>query len=53
VLVLLLWVYYSSQILLVGAEFTRIYADRARGPVPPQSFAEVVENPTAAGTPAA
>ena len=45
VLVLLLWVYYSSQILLVGAEFTRIYADRERGLVPPQSFAEVVDAP--------
>jgi membrane protein len=45
VLVLLLWVYYSSQILLVGAEFTRIYADRERGTVPPESFAEVVDAP--------
>ena len=26
VLVLLLWVYYSAQILLIGAEFTRLYA---------------------------
>lgn len=28
VIVLLLWVYYSSQILLIGAEFTRLYAER-------------------------
>jgi membrane protein len=27
-LVLLLWVYYSSMILLFGAEFTRVYAER-------------------------
>ena len=27
-LVLLLWVYYSSLILLFGAEFTRVYAER-------------------------
>jgi membrane protein len=27
VIVLLLWVYYSTQIMLLGAEFTRIYAD--------------------------
>jgi membrane protein len=40
VLVLLLWVYYSSQIVLIGAEFTRLYADRVRGRVPPSSFAE-------------
>jgi len=40
VLVLLLWVYYTSQIVLVGAEFTRLYAERVRGPVSPSSFAE-------------
>jgi membrane protein len=28
VVVILLWVYYSSQILLFGAEFTRVYANR-------------------------
>ena len=27
-IVLLLWVYYSVQIFLVGAEFTKVYADR-------------------------
>lgn len=27
VIVLLLWVYYSSQILLIGAEFTRLYGE--------------------------
>jgi membrane protein len=26
--VLLIWVYYSSQLVLVGAEFTRVYAKR-------------------------
>jgi membrane protein len=26
--VLLLWVYYSAQILLLGAEFTQVYARR-------------------------
>jgi membrane protein len=26
--VILLWVYYASQILLFGAEFTKVYADR-------------------------
>lgn len=45
VLVLLLWVYYSSQIVLVGAEFTRLHADRARGPVPTETFAEAVGPP--------
>lgn len=28
VIVLLLWVYYSSQIVLIGAEFTRLYSER-------------------------
>ena len=28
VLVLLLWVYYSAQILFLGAEFTQVYANR-------------------------
>ena len=27
-IVLLLWVYYSAQIFLLGAEFTRVYANR-------------------------
>jgi membrane protein len=27
-IVLLLWVYYSSQILFFGAEFTQVYARR-------------------------
>jgi membrane protein len=40
VIVILLWVYYSSQIVLIGAEFTRLYAERARGPVVPSPFAE-------------
>ncbi len=28
VLVMLLWVYYSAQVLYFGAEFTKIFADR-------------------------
>jgi membrane protein len=27
-IVLLLWVYYSAQIFLLGAEFTKVYANR-------------------------
>jgi membrane protein len=38
-MVLLLWVYYSCQILLFGAEFTRVYV-QSRGPKPkPEEFA--------------
>ncbi len=46
VIVLLLWVYYSSQIVLLGAEFTRLYADRTRGHVPVSSFAEEADEGT-------
>ncbi len=47
-IVLFLWVYYSAQIFLVGAEFTRAYAaSRGRGPV-----RAAQANPTAASHPA-
>jgi membrane protein len=45
VIVLLLWVYYSCQIVLIGAEFTRLYSDRVRGPVPVSDFAETTGEP--------
>jgi uncharacterized BrkB/YihY/UPF0761 family membrane protein len=32
--VLLVWVYYSSQIVLYGAEFTRVYTEREQGRKP-------------------
>ena len=40
---LLLWVYYSSQILLFGAEFTQVYACRAGRGVRPDEHAIRVE----------
>jgi membrane protein len=40
---LLLWVYYSSQILLFGAEFTQVYAERAGRGVKPSEYAVRVE----------
>lgn len=40
VMILLLWVYYSCQILLLGAEFTRVYAQRDGTKPAPESFAE-------------
>jgi membrane protein len=40
VMILLLWVYYSCQILLLGAEFTRAYAGRLGAQPEPESFAE-------------
>lgn len=36
---LLLWVYYSSQILLFGAEFTQVYASRAGRRLKPAKYA--------------
>ena len=40
---LLLWVYYSSQILLFGAEFTQVYASRAGREIKPDEHAIRVE----------
>jgi membrane protein len=40
---LLLWIYYSSQILLFGAEFTQVYARRFGGPVKPDDYAVCIE----------
>jgi membrane protein len=40
---LLLWVYYSSQILLFGAEFTQVYANQAGRGVAPDERAMRVE----------
>jgi membrane protein len=36
---LLLWIYYSAQILLFGAEFTQVYADRYGSHVEPAEYA--------------
>jgi membrane protein len=38
--VLLIWIYYSSQILLFGAEFTRVFAQRAGAEILPKRNAE-------------
>jgi membrane protein len=38
--VVLLWIYYSSQILLFGAEFTKVYADAFGGLIRPSPHAE-------------
>src|SRR6266513_2873747 len=40
---LLLWVYYSSQILLFGAEFTQVYAERAGREAKPDDYAVRVQ----------
>lgn len=35
VVILLVWVYYSAQVMLLGAEFTRVFAEHRRGATPP------------------
>jgi membrane protein len=42
VLILLAWVYYSSQILFLGAEFTKLYAEQRRFAVRPLKGAEAI-----------
>jgi membrane protein len=43
-IVLLLWVYYSSQILFFGAEFTQVYANRFGSRVAPADNAVPVQS---------
>jgi membrane protein len=40
---LLFWVYYSSQILLFGAEFTQVHAERAGRALKPSEYPVRVE----------
>jgi hypothetical protein len=39
IVIVLLWVYYSSQVVLFGAEFTRVYAKRRGAPLEPKENA--------------
>jgi membrane protein len=41
--VLLVWIYYSAQIILLGAEFTRVYANRFGAKVKPSAQAVPAE----------
>ena len=50
--VLLLWVYYSSQILFLGAEFTQVYANKyGRGIIPTSKFIKYSNEFAVAETP--
>jgi membrane protein len=39
IVIVLLWVYYSSQVMLFGAEFTRVYAKHRGSPLEPKDNA--------------
>jgi membrane protein len=41
---LLLWAYYSSQILLFGAEFTQVYATEFGPRIKPDNYAVQIEH---------
>lgn len=45
--VLLLWIYYSAQILLFGAEFTQVYANRFGSRIRPDHYAKFAADVTA------
>jgi membrane protein len=57
VVLVLLWVYYSAQILFFGAEITKVYANRFGAHLQPASYARWVNSPEVAtqgsGKPAA
>jgi membrane protein len=50
--VLLVWIYYTSQVFLLGAEFTRVYTLRFGRPVQPRAGAEFRPGPGPAEHPA-
>ncbi len=41
--IVLIWVYYSAQILFFGAEFTQVYASRYGSQIVPNKYAEVAD----------
>jgi membrane protein len=44
VVLIILWVYYSAIILYLGAEFTKVYANKYGGKIRPRGFAVFVEH---------
>ena len=36
IVIVLVWVYYAAQVILLGAEFTRVFAERRRGGTTPR-----------------
>jgi membrane protein len=50
--IILVWVYYSAQILLFGAEFTQVYANRSGSRIVPTANAVAVNGKAEGGRPA-
>lgn len=42
IVVLLVWVYYSAQVILLGAEFTRVYAEHRHGGANPPPYGAAI-----------
>jgi len=51
IVALVIWVYYSAQVLLIGAEFTEVYARRFGSRITPDDKAVAVERARVGGTP--
>ena len=49
IVVILLWIYYSSQLVLLGAEFTAVYASRYGSRITPTPDAVAVDEPALSG----
>jgi len=43
IIIILLWVYYTSFILYFGAEFTQVYAERYSAKIQPSKYAVYIE----------
>jgi membrane protein len=52
IIVLVIWVYYATQILFMGAEFTQVYARSRGAQVIPSKHAMPADEPTATAKPA-
>jgi membrane protein len=44
IIIVLVWVFYSAQILLLGAEFTQVYSRYLGKPIRPSEYAMSVDN---------
>jgi membrane protein len=51
IVALVIWVYYSSQVLLVGAEFTEAYARRYGSRIVPDEKAVAIPSPQGGNPP--